>query len=123
MSEHMMSPIDGVRKLAQEFRFPAPASIEEHMQRGLPERVAQQVLANHHPNALTPPPSTWWFWVFCSHMLGGFSLLLWAGAILCFISYGIRPENIDNLYLGSVLAIVVFLTGCFSYYQEAKSAA
>uniref|UniRef100_A0A5F9DI53 Sodium/potassium-transporting ATPase subunit alpha n=1 Tax=Oryctolagus cuniculus TaxID=9986 RepID=A0A5F9DI53_RABIT len=27
----------------------------------------------------------------------------------------------DNLYLGIVLAAVVIITGCFSYYQEAKS--
>ncbi|XP_055342143.1 sodium/potassium-transporting ATPase subunit alpha-B-like isoform X2 [Paramacrobiotus metropolitanus] len=59
-------------------------------------------------------------------MSGGFSLLLWAGAILCFIAYGIEvatnpfPER-DNLYLGIVLAAVVFITGCFSYYQKAKS--
>lgn len=26
-----------------------------------------------------------------------------------------------QLYLGIVLASVVFITGCFSYYQEAKS--
>ena len=27
----------------------------------------------------------------------------------------------DNLYLGVVLTTVVILTGCFSYFQEAKS--
>lgn len=26
-----------------------------------------------------------------------------------------------QLYLGAVLAAVVMITGCFSYYQEAKS--
>ncbi|KAM4702612.1 potassium-transporting ATPase alpha chain 2 [Rhinophrynus dorsalis] len=59
-------------------------------------------------------------------MVGGFSLLLWAGAVLCWIAYGIQysqDNNIsrDNLYLGVVLAAVVFLTGCFAYFQEAKS--
>ncbi|KFP02610.1 Sodium/potassium-transporting ATPase subunit alpha, partial [Calypte anna] len=45
---------------------------------------------------------------------------------LCFQGYGIQaamedePSN-DNLYLGVVLAAVVIVTGCFSYYQEAKS--
>jgi hypothetical protein len=27
----------------------------------------------------------------------------------------------DNLYLGIVLAVVVIITGLFSYYQERKS--
>lgn len=53
-------------------------------------------------------------------------MLLWIGAILCFLAYGILAateeelEN-DNLYLGVVLSAVVIITGCFSYYQEAKS--
>jgi sodium/potassium-transporting ATPase subunit alpha len=46
-----------------------------------------------------------------------------AGSILCFIAYGINPADTSNLWLGVVLAVVVFLTGCFSYYQDAKSAA
>ncbi|XP_006903563.1 PREDICTED: sodium/potassium-transporting ATPase subunit alpha-1-like, partial [Elephantulus edwardii] len=54
------------------------------------------------------------------------SMLLWIGAVLCFLAYGIvaateeDPSN-DNLYLGVVLSAVVIITGCFSYYQEAKS--
>lgn len=53
-------------------------------------------------------------------------MLLWIGAILCFLAYSIQaateeePQN-DNLYLGVVLSAVVIITGCFSYYQEAKS--
>lgn len=53
-------------------------------------------------------------------------MLLWIGAVLCFLAYGIQaateeePQN-DNLYLGVVLSAVVIITGCFSYYQEAKS--
>lgn len=39
---------------------------------------------------------------------------------------GIRRSNddsqdLENLYLGIVLAVVVFVTGCFSYFQNAKS--
>ncbi|XP_033028223.1 sodium/potassium-transporting ATPase subunit alpha-2-like [Lacerta agilis] len=53
-------------------------------------------------------------------------MLLWLGSILCFLAYGIQvlmePFALkDNLYLGVVLAAVVIVTGCFSYYQEAKS--
>uniref|UniRef100_A0A8C6UAC7 Sodium/potassium-transporting ATPase subunit alpha n=1 Tax=Neogobius melanostomus TaxID=47308 RepID=A0A8C6UAC7_9GOBI len=87
---------------------------------------AAENLARDGPNALTPPPTTPEWVKFCKQMFGGFSMLLWTGAILCFLAYGIQaamedePAN-DNLYLGVVLSAVVIITGCFSYYQEAKS--
>jgi sodium/potassium-transporting ATPase subunit alpha len=57
-------------------------------------------------------------------MTGFFSLMLWFGALLCFIGYGIQEDKSDesNLYLGIVLAVVTFITGCFSYAQTSKSA-
>ncbi|NWV62446.1 AT1A1 ATPase, partial [Malurus elegans] len=93
---------------------------------GLTSARAAEILARDGPNALTPPPTTPEWVKFCRQLFGGFSLLLWIGAILCFLAYGIQslmeeePNN-DNLYLGIVLAAVVIITGCFSYYQEAKS--
>lgn len=84
-------------------------------------------------------------------------MLLWTGAVLCFLAYGIQaamedepakdnvrkhvtakclpflltfyllmsrkslPSFSEQLYLGVVLSAVVVITGCFSYYQEAKS--
>ena len=55
---------------------------------------------------------------------GFFSLLLWFGSILCFIAFGIQEDKTDesNLYLGIVLAVVVFITGVFSYSQTSKAA-
>eukprot|EP01135_Chromosphaera_perkinsii_P004408 Nk52_evm11s280 gene=Nk52_evmTU11s280 len=91
-------------------------------------RQAEEYLLRDGPNCLSPPKSTPEWVKFCKQLFGGFSMLLWVGAILCFIAYGITKsggdggdtEN-DNLYLGCVLAIVVIITGVFSYYQEAKS--
>ncbi|KAI4818391.1 hypothetical protein KUCAC02_011733, partial [Chaenocephalus aceratus] len=59
-------------------------------------------------------------------LFGGFSILLWIGALLCFLAYAIQAATEDepagdNLYLGIVLSAVVIITGCFSYFQEAKS--
>ncbi|KAM9459011.1 sodium/potassium-transporting ATPase subunit alpha-2 isoform 1-T1 [Salvelinus alpinus] len=94
--------------------------------RGLTNAKALEVLAREGPNVLTPPPTTPEWVKFCRQLFGGFSLLLWIGAILCFLAYSIQvatedePAN-DNLYLGVVLSAVVIITGCFSYYQEAKS--
>ncbi|XP_037669372.1 sodium/potassium-transporting ATPase subunit alpha-4 [Choloepus didactylus] len=93
---------------------------------GLTHQQAQEILARDGPNTLTPPPTTPEWVKFCKQLFGGFSILLWIGAILCFIAYGIQiyfneEPTKDNVYLGIVLAIVVIITGCFSYYQEAKS--
>ena len=69
---------------------------------------------------LTPPPETPAWVKFLEEMVGFFSLLLWAGSALCFAGYAIRSD-LDNLYLGIVLAAVVFVTGCFSYFQNQKA--
>ncbi|XP_059138721.1 sodium/potassium-transporting ATPase subunit alpha-like [Physella acuta] len=90
-----------------------------------PER-AKEILARDGPNQLTPPKTTPEWVKFCKVLFTGFSLLLWIGAILCYIAYSIQalqnedPAG-DNLYLGIVLTAVVIITGCFSYSQEAKS--
>ncbi|XP_016070203.1 PREDICTED: sodium/potassium-transporting ATPase subunit alpha-4 [Miniopterus natalensis] len=94
--------------------------------KGLSPKEAQEILDRDGPNTLTPPPTTPEWIKFCRQMFGGFSILLWIGAILCFTAYGIQVSfheetTEDNLYLGIVLAVVVFITGCFSYSQEAKS--
>ncbi|XP_075396555.1 sodium/potassium-transporting ATPase subunit alpha-4 [Tenrec ecaudatus] len=102
------------------------AKYSVNLARGLTPEQAQQILEREGPNVLTPPPTTPEWVKFCEQMFGGFSMLLWTGSILCFVAYGIESyfysDTIkDNLYLGTVLAIVVIITGCFSYYQEAKS--
>uniref|UniRef100_A0A8C1RLK8 Sodium/potassium-transporting ATPase subunit alpha n=1 Tax=Cyprinus carpio TaxID=7962 RepID=A0A8C1RLK8_CYPCA len=101
--------------------------------RGLTHKRALEILARDGPNALTPPPTTPEWVKFCKQLFGGFSILLWIGAVLCFFAYGIQAATEDEgtglnlsgscfrLYLGVVLSAVVIITGCFSYYQEAKS--
>ncbi|KAL2770047.1 potassium-transporting ATPase alpha chain 2 isoform 1 [Daubentonia madagascariensis] len=93
---------------------------------GLSSPRAAELLARDGPNALTPPKQMPEIVKFLKQMVGGFSILLWIGACLCYIAYGILYSNntsssLDNVYLGSVLILVVILTGVFAYYQEAKS--
>ena len=93
---------------------------------GLTPEQARDILMRDGPNALTPPKKTSEWVKFSKNLFGGFAMLLWIGAFLCFIAYGIQASSQekpvdDNLYLGVVLAAVVIITGCFSYYQEAKS--
>ncbi|XP_039729031.1 potassium-transporting ATPase alpha chain 2 [Pteropus medius] len=93
---------------------------------GLSSAQAAELLAQHGPNALSPPKETPEIVKFLKQMVGGFSILLWVGAILCWIAYGIqyasnKTSSLDSVYLGAVLVLVVLLTGIFAYYQEAKS--
>ena len=93
---------------------------------GLTSAKAEEHLAQYGPNALTPPPTTPEWVKFCQNLFGGFAMLLWIGAILCFVAYTIQASAFeeppdDNLYLGIVLTAVVVVTGIFSYYQESKS--
>ncbi|XP_043532739.1 potassium-transporting ATPase alpha chain 2-like isoform X6 [Chiloscyllium plagiosum] len=99
---------------------------ETNLVNGLTSARAAEILARDGPNALTPPKQIPEIVKFLKQMIGGFSLLLWVGAILCWLAYVIQTGEgnhaaKDNLYLGVVLAGVVILTGCFAYYQEAKS--
>uniref|UniRef100_A0A6Q2X3A6 Sodium/potassium-transporting ATPase subunit alpha n=1 Tax=Esox lucius TaxID=8010 RepID=A0A6Q2X3A6_ESOLU len=98
--------------------------------RGLTSARAREILLRDGPNTLTPPPTTPEWVKFCRQLFGGFSMLLWIGAILCFLAYAIQAvseeepanDNVRIIESGNNLGtIVVIVTGCFSYYQEAKS--
>merc|ERR1711887_361102 len=97
-----------------------------NLDRGLTEAAAKEGIEKYGLNALTTPPKTPEWAKFCKNMFSGFAMLLWIGAILCFVAYSIQASAFeeppdDNLYLGIVLSAVVTVTGIFSYYQESKS--
>ena len=106
----------GTAKLAEKFNT--------NINNGLTSDQAKKVHAEYGDNALTKKESVPWYCLFLQEMVGIFSLLLWFGSALCFIGFFISKDKEDksNLYLGLVLAIVTFLTGCFSYAQSSKSA-
>merc|ERR1712241_154299 len=98
-----------------------------NVEQGLTDSQAAAGLAQYGKNELTPPPTTPEWVKFCQCLFSGFACLLWLGAVLCFLAYGIQASAYeeppdDNLYLGVVLSAVVTVTGIFSYYQESKSA-
>lgn len=93
---------------------------------GLTKSRAREFYERDGPNQLTPPKTTPEWVKFCKQLFGGFALLLWTGGILCYIAYIVIVHREDDppgdyLYLGIVLTAVVIITGCFSYFQEAKS--
>jgi len=101
---------------------------ETSLKDGLTTEKATKLLQQYGPNELTPPKhDPWWVRLLKSIFGGIFNVLLWVGAILCFIAYIMETYNTEipdetNLYLGIVLSIVVTLTGIFGYYQESASA-
>lgn len=54
---------------------------------GLTASQAAEVLLRDGPNALKPPKTTPEIVKFLKLLFGGFSALLWCGAVLCFFSY------------------------------------
>ena len=72
---------------------------------GLSNAMAKAVLERDGPNSLTPPKKTPEWVKFCKQLFGGFALLLWIGAILCFLAYSIQattfeepsPDNVSSV--------------------------
>lgn len=88
---------------------------------GLSAAAVEAGLMEWGRNELKPPETKPWYVVFFEQLTGFFALLLWLAGILCFIAYAVDSSDDSNLVLGIVLVTVVFVTGVFSYTQEAKS--
>jgi len=100
--------------------------LETNFDTGLTKTQAEARLQIDGPNSLTPPKQTPKWLKFLKTMFSGFAALLWAAAALCFIAVGVKYAQIgeldmDNIYVGGALVVVVVLTGLFTYYQENKS--
>ena len=81
--------------------------------KGLTTEQAKKNQEEYGSNSLTPPPTTPEWIKFAQNLFGGFAMLLWCGAILCFVAYTIQATQYeeppdDNLYLGIIL-IRIFL--------------
>jgi len=63
---------------------------------GLTFSQAKAVLERDGPNSLTPPKKTPEWIKFCKQLFGGFALLLWIGAVLCFLAYSIQATTFDE---------------------------
>lgn len=56
---------------------------------GLTEDQVKKFQAKYGPNALSEKKGLPWYVEFLLNMTGLFNYMLWAGALLCYISYGI----------------------------------
>ncbi|XP_063217399.1 sodium/potassium-transporting ATPase subunit alpha-like isoform X2 [Bacillus rossius redtenbacheri] len=78
-------------------------SIEELCQRfrtntevGISHNKAASRLKRFGPNALAPPKQTPEWVKFCRILFSGFSMLLWVGAMLCFLAYFIEFATVEE---------------------------
>ena len=81
------------------------------MPQGLTSQKAQEVLERDGPNQLSPPKTIPEWVKFCKQLFGGFSMLLWIGAILCFVAYSILASTEEAPSGDNVSNEVEILTG------------
>ena len=75
-----------------------------HILQGLTTEHARFVLERDGPNELTPPKTIPEWVKFCKQLFGGFALLLWIGAVLCFIAYSIQTSAMEHASKDNVSA-------------------
>lgn len=93
----------------------------DSVEQGLDNADAERRHKEDGPNSLKERKKTPWYMKLLHELTTFFALLLWLGAILCLISWGLDSSDPSNLYLGIVLIIVVVLTGTITFFQNAKS--
>ncbi len=75
---------------------------------GLTTVQAKARLLENGPNELTPPATTSEWVRFCKQLFGGFQILLWIGAFLCLLAFGIQITQFDSPPLDNVCSYFVF---------------
>ena len=71
-------------------------TMDECVFQGLTTEKARYALERDGPNELSPPKTTPEWVKFCKQLFGGFSTLLWIGAILCFVAYTIQVTKQED---------------------------
>ena len=89
---------------------------EDIVNTGLNTSDAIQRNIDQGDNRLTEKEKAPWYMLLIHELTSFFALLLWTGAILCIFSYILDTSDPSNLYLGVVLAVVVFVTGVVTFF-------
>lgn len=91
---------------------------------GLTSSQVASVLQRDGPNVLTPTKTEPTWWRFLVSLVSGFGSILWGASLLCILAYwplGAPNPDPYNLFLATVLILVVFVQGTFSFVQQQKA--
>lgn len=96
--------------------------------RGLTRAKAVELLHVNGPNCLVASNTKSKWVILLEQLFGGFSLIVWVGACLSFVAYGIEASTgkgaaLDEVYLGVVLLLTILFQGLFGFYQESVTTA
>lgn len=85
---------------------------------GLTDAQAAAELKKSGLNALTPPEETPEWVKFARHLLGGFSLLMWFGAALCFTAFAVQNAYMSDAPYDYASDIFVIMLSNFTYFDH-----
>jgi sodium/potassium-transporting ATPase subunit alpha len=90
--------------------------LQTNVVNGLDPVEAEKRLMVVGKNCLTEKKAVPWYLKLLHELTSVFACMMWAGAILSFIAYGLTPEDPSNLYLAIVLVVVVSVTGIMAFF-------
>ena len=129
LTEHQ----DNVQKVCEQYETSADRGLTDSVAAEVSIKIGEffhrylnltfQRLKRDGYNELTPPKTTPEWVKFCRNLFGGFSTLLWIGAILCFLAYSIECASNDdpvedNLYLGNVTLTILTFFGKIKLFNK-----
>merc|ERR1711910_266600 len=86
-----------------------------NVEQGLTDSQAAKGLVEHGKNELTPPPTTPECVKFCQCLFSGFACLLWLGAILCFLAYGIQASAYEGFVTSPEMTVALTMAGSLDF--------
>ncbi|KAJ2945220.1 hypothetical protein O0L34_g9290 [Tuta absoluta] len=134
--KHHESSQEHLESLKQEFNtaahFLTPHQLEviykTDIEQGLTESRAAEIFAKDGPNQLKTQSGGGYCNIFVHNLFGWFQCVLWLGAIVNFIAFGVLRKqdgeghsSKEYLYLALVITATVVGTGLFGFYIEAKN--
>ncbi|RKP19609.1 calcium ATPase, partial [Rozella allomycis CSF55] len=105
--------LDSIENLLTKFQVDANV--------GLLDSQLQEKRKNENKNNIITVKQKSLFVSYLEELVGGFSIALWFGVILCFVSWGVLGGDKYDLVLGIVLIIVIFSSTTFSFIKQIQT--
>ncbi|CAG2118794.1 unnamed protein product, partial [Medioppia subpectinata] len=99
------------------------SELKTDLDNGVTDSEASYRYARDGPNAFTPPKQTPWFILLGREMSTAFAIIIWIASAISLICFFVsEPRNMQYYIITIALALVVIITGLYSYSQQASSA-